>query len=289
LWSTGAVTREISVNETGIYDLTINKDGCVNSDTVNIRVNDPGLLVIDSVAASPVTCPGSRDGSMRIYSHGSGTTYEYSIDNGQTYYSDPSFQGLYGNNNFQILVREDKACTVKYFKEITFQEPDSIKIGYHLVSPSCETCPDGEINLLISGGTPPYSVKWSTNDTITFLSNMVLGKYLVWVTDARKCRDNALIDLTLDYPPFQIPNAFTPNGDGINEKWEIAALRDFPECLMKIYDRSGKLVWWSETGYPVPWDGIDKSGNVLPVGSYYYLVWLQSNLKPLKGSVSILR
>jgi gliding motility-associated-like protein len=132
-------------------------------------------------------------------------------------------------------------------------------------------------------------VKWSTNDTITYLTNMVLGKYLVWVTDAAKCRENALIDLTLDFPPFRIPNAFTPNGDGINEKWEIAALKDFPECQVKVFNRSGHLIWWSDTGYTEPWDGIDKSGNVLPVGSYYYLVWLQSDLKPLKGTVSILR
>ena len=289
LWSTGAITPEISINETGTFDLSITKNGCVNSDTVMIRVNDPSLLIIDSVTSIPVTCSGNRDGSLKIYSHGSGSSYEFSIDDGLNYSTSPWFQGLYGNNSFQIVVREDKACTTKYPKEITFKEPDSIQINYHLVSPSCETCPDGEINLSIKGGTPPYSVKWSTNDTITYLSNMVLGKYLVWVTDASKCRENALIDLTLDYPPFQIPNAFTPNGDGINEKWEIAALKDFPECELKIFNRSGKLIWWSETGYPVPWDGTDKSGTILPVGSYYYLVWLRSDLKPLKGSVSILR
>jgi gliding motility-associated-like protein len=289
LWSTGANTSQITINETGDYSLTITKDGCPNSDTVSIRINDPSLLAIDSVDSSPVTCPGNRDGSLRIYSHGSGTSFEYSIDDGLNYFTSPWFQGLYGDNQFQIVVREDKACTTKYFKEITFKEPDSIKINYHLVSPSCETCPDGEINLLVSGGTPPYSVLWSTNDTITHLSNMALGNYLVWVTDASDCHANALINLTLDYPPFQIPNAFTPNGDGVNEKWEIDALRDFPECNVKIFNRSGRLVWWSDTGYPIPWDGIDKSGNVLPIGSYYYLVWLQSDLKPLKGSVSILR
>jgi len=288
-WNTGATTPQISIDTTGLYQLAITKSGCINSDSVMIRVNDPAKLGIDSVASAPVTCPGNRDGSLRIYSHGSGTTYEYSIDDGLSYFSSPWFQGLYGNNHFQIMVREDQACTAKYPKEITFKEPDSIQINYHLVSPSCETCPDGEINLSIKGGTPPYSVKWSTNDTITYLTNMVLGKYLVWVTDASKCRENTLIDLTLDFPPFRIPNAFTPNGDGINEKWEIAALKDFPECELKIFDRSGHLIWWSDTGYTVPWDGIDKSGNVLPVGSYYYLVWLQSDLKPLKGTVSILR
>jgi len=289
LWSTNETTPTISINSTGTYKLTVGKKGCFQSDEVNIRVNDPALLAIDSVVTTPVTCPGKRDGSLRIYSHGSGKSWEYSIDGGLNYYPSALFQGLYGNNNFTISVREDKACESTYYKAIEFQEPDSIKIRYRLVSPSCETCPDGTINLSVSGGTPPYSYRWSTHDTGTYLSNMVLGKYLVWVTDAMNCTGNALIDLTLDYPPFQVPNAFTPNGDGSNEKWVIEALKDYPGCELKIYNRAGKLVWWSETGYPEPWDGKDKSGNVLPVGAYYYLIWLQSGSKPMKGSVSILR
>jgi gliding motility-associated-like protein len=289
LWNTGATGSFLMVDTTGNYSLTVGKKGCYSSDTVMIRVNDPAKLVIDSVSTSPVSCPGNRDGSLLIYARGTGTSYEYSIDGGSSYFDSPLFQGLNGNYNFQIVVKEDGACTVNYSKDIMFEEPDSILIKYRLVSPSCETCPDGEINLRIEGGTPPYSVKWSTNDTITYLSNMILGKYLVWVTDSERCRQSALIDLNLDYPPFQIPNAFTPNGDGVNERWEIAALQDFPDCLVKIYNRAGKLIWWSETGYPVAWDGIDKSGNMMPVGSYYYLVWLSIDLKPLKGSVSILR
>lgn len=288
LWSTGATTPEILINETGMYSLTITTDGCKNTDDVMIRMNDPALLGIDRVDTFPVTCPGKRDGSLIILKHGSGIDYEYSIDGGSSWFDSPVFQGLYGDNSFQIVVREDKACTATYPKEIIFKEPDSIHINYRLVSPSCEVCPDGEINLTIQGGTPPYSILWSTNDTIAFLANRVLGKYLVWVTDDNKCRETALIDLTMGYQPFQVPNAFTPNGDGYNETWEIP-LKDFPACEVKIFNSAGKLIWWSDPGYPVQWDGKDQSGKVLPMGAYYYLIWLRSDLKPIKGSVSILK
>jgi gliding motility-associated-like protein len=81
----------------------------------------------------------------------------------------------------------------------------------------------------------------------------------------------------------------TPHGDAFNEKWVIPSLKDFPECQVQVFNGSGKLVWWSVTGYPEPWVGRDKAGNVLPMGAYYYLISLQTGLKPIKGSVSILR
>lgn len=289
LWSTGENSTAITVDKTGKYWVTVAYKGCVNSDTVMIRLNDPDLLIIDSVRTTPVTCAGNQNGSLVVYSHGSGLSYEYSINDGLTYSDSPYFEGLYGKNNFRVVVREDKTCITRYPEEIIFNEPDSLLISYHLVSPSCETCPDGIINLSITGGTPPYSVKWSTNDTVTYLYNMELGKYLVWITDAANCRNSAMIDLNMDHPPFQIPNAFTPNGDGINENWDIASLKEYPECQVKIFDRSGHLIWWSDTGYTTPWDGKDKSGTVMPVGAYYYLIWLRSDLNPLKGSVSVLR
>jgi gliding motility-associated-like protein len=289
IWSTGDFTPTIRVSQTNTYRLTISKDGCLNSDTVQVKVNDPALLSIKDVTINPVTCPGTRDGSLIILAEGSGNDFEYSIDDGVNWFDSPIFSGLYGNNNFKILVREDQACIARYFKEVTFVEPDSIRLRARMISPSCETCPDGEIHLNISGGTSPYSILWSTNDTVAHLMDLVMGKYLVWVTDANRCRTSTLVDLNLDYPPFQVPNAFTPNGDGYNETWAIPSLIDFPECEIKIFNRLGKMVWWSDLGYPVPWNGIDKSGEVLPMGAYYYLLWLDRTTKPLKGSVSILR
>jgi gliding motility-associated-like protein len=289
LWNTGSVTQRLTVETTGEYSLQITKDGCSASDTVNIQVNDPSLLIIDSVNTSQVTCPGMRDGSLRIYVHGTGNDYEYSVDNGDSWSESPVFQGLYGENDFRVVVREDKVCTVRYNQSITFAEPDSIRIRSRLLSPSCETCPDGEIRLVVGGGTAPYSILWSTMDTVLLLRNMAMGKYLVWVTDAAGCRQNALIDLNMDYPPFQIPNAFTPNGDAFNETWKLPSLRDFPEATVQVFDRTGRLVWRSEPGYPVAWDGRDLTGRMLPMGAYYYLILLEAEMKPLKGSVSILK
>jgi len=84
-----------------------------------------------------------------------------------------------------------------------------------------------------------------------------------------------------------IPNAFTPNGDGINDLWNIPQLVNFPDCTVSIYSRYGNLVFQSH-GYPRPWDGTSKGASV-PTGTYYYVIESGLNgLKPLSGYVAVL-
>jgi gliding motility-associated-like protein len=84
-----------------------------------------------------------------------------------------------------------------------------------------------------------------------------------------------------------IPNTFTPNGDGINDLWDIKNLKDYPAALVEIFDRYGQLVYQS-LGYYKPWDGT-LNGKRLPSGTYYYIIKLNSESKPLSGYVVILR
>ncbi|MBS1531540.1 MAG: gliding motility-associated C-terminal domain-containing protein [Bacteroidetes bacterium] len=84
-----------------------------------------------------------------------------------------------------------------------------------------------------------------------------------------------------------VPNLFTPNGDGVNDYWNIKELSFFPQCLVSVYSRSGSLVFQSH-GYPRPWDGT-YNGSPLPAGTYYYVIAPQSDLPKLSGYVVILR
>ncbi|MGF7079485.1 gliding motility-associated C-terminal domain-containing protein [Mucilaginibacter sp. UYCu711] len=91
-------------------------------------------------------------------------------------------------------------------------------------------------------------------------------------------------------PPLQIlpPTAFTPNGDGINDLWTISGLLSYPNCLVNIYSRNGELVYQSK-GYAKPWDGA-LNGKNLPVGTYYYVIDLNSNNKSkVSGYIAIIR
>jgi gliding motility-associated-like protein len=84
-----------------------------------------------------------------------------------------------------------------------------------------------------------------------------------------------------------ITNTFTPNGDGINDFWNLPVLQSYPTCSVLIYTRYGKLIYQS-IGYSKPWDGVYNGSN-LAAGTYYYVIDTKTGKKPLSGSVTILR
>jgi gliding motility-associated-like protein len=84
-----------------------------------------------------------------------------------------------------------------------------------------------------------------------------------------------------------IPNAFSPNGDGINDRWNIRYLDTYADCVLEVYDRYGRLVYRT-VGYNKPWEGT-ANGRPLPVGVYYYILDTKRHNKPFTGSVTIIR
>ncbi len=83
------------------------------------------------------------------------------------------------------------------------------------------------------------------------------------------------------------PNVFSPNGDGINDKWMIQNLSDYPGAYVEIFNRYGQKVFYS-SGYNDPWDG-RLNGTPLPVATYYYVITLKNGFEPITGSITIIR
>ncbi len=84
-----------------------------------------------------------------------------------------------------------------------------------------------------------------------------------------------------------IPNAFSPNKDGINDTWTIQYLESYPGATIQLFDRYGRIVFTS-VGYNKPFDG-KLNGTDLPVGVYYYIVDPKNGRKPITGSLTLLR
>lgn len=98
-----------------------------------------------------------------------------------------------------------------------------------------------------------------------------------------------LVKLTYTFTDLQIPTAFTPNGDLINDTWVIArpggALKD---AVIKVFNKKGVVVYES-VGFENPWDG-SYNGELLPPDTYYYTIDLKlPNKKTYQGFVTLLR
>jgi gliding motility-associated-like protein len=83
-----------------------------------------------------------------------------------------------------------------------------------------------------------------------------------------------------------IPNTFTPNGDGINDYWNIPGLDTYPNAKVNVFNRYGAPVFQS-IGYARPFDGTS-NGKPLPAGVYYYIITLKKG-DVLSGNVTIIR
>ncbi len=110
--------------------------------------------------------------------------------------------------------------------------------------------------------------------------------YRLTVTGKGGCQfsDDVYVKL-LKFPA--IPNTFSPNGDGINDKWRIDYLNTYPNNRVQIFTRAGNLVFESR-GYNTPWDGTLK-GKPLPFDTYYYIIEPGNGRDPITGYVTILK
>ena len=114
----------------------------------------------------------------------------------------------------------------------------------------------------------------------------VTTTYSLTVTLAGGCTASASVTVRV-LEQVVIPNVFTPNGDGINDLWDIKNLSEYPACTVDVFNRNGQLVFHS-VGYGKPWSGT-YNGNPLPTGTYYYVIDLKDGRKKHAGAVTIIK
>jgi gliding motility-associated-like protein len=114
------------------------------------------------------------------------------------------------------------------------------------------------------------------------------------VRDDYGCTDTARVAIKINNITNEIstliPNAISPNGDGKNDVWKLEFLKLlYPNAEVDIFSRWGEQLF-SSKGYSEPWDGTFK-GQLLPVGTYYYVINLNDSSipEPLKGGILLIR
>ncbi len=287
LWNTGAISQSIETMTSGLYQIEITSSGCSAVDSMNLVFRNPDLTVIDSIHVKDVTCFGGEDGEIEIFAHGPGSTYAYSISGDQDYrYNKGLFKDLPSSNEYAIWLLQDSVCPKEHPVPIEIREADSLFIAYRMRPPTCSQCEDGQISITdIHGGFPPYDISWSDLGLGENRVGLNDGIYAITIRDSVGCTRTFPIELDQD---FTIPNAFTPNGDGINDTWKIPILESYSNCKVVVMDKKGQIIFESPPGYPQPWNG-KSDGKPVPIGTYYYLIQYLNDTSPITGNLTLLR
>ena len=134
---------------------------------------------------------------------------------------------------------------------------------------------------------------WSPNvdmNSDTVKNPVVTGDqditYTLTITDKRGCVAASSVRVIVS-PQLTISNAFTPNGDGINDRWDVVGLVAYEKATIDVFNRYGQKVFHS-LGYATPWDGT-YNGSPLPMGVYYYVINTNVKNQVLSGSLTIIR
>jgi gliding motility-associated-like protein/uncharacterized repeat protein (TIGR01451 family) len=146
-----------------------------------------------------------------------------------------------------------------------------------------------EIVITVKGGSGFYNSITINNEIIKFTNKYIYyrsGDYTVFVTDSNGC--TATVTKYFEFIDIIIPNIFTPNGSGINDGWKPLRQDNYPEIIIRIYDRYGREV--GVLNSEESWDGKYK-GVDLPTGDYWYALKLRNTKddREFMGNVTLYR
>lgn len=290
-WSSGDNTDDVTVEtlESNTYVLTVT-DMCDNSisDSVDVDIVIP-VLTTQTFGAT-VICPGNSTDIEVIATSGAGY-YEYAWNTGET--------------DSEITVNPSQSTT--FFVSVsdscaTYDVVDSVRVGISQPNAQFSVSPtDVIVNTevsLINESVDAVTYYWDfdngTNSTETnpTTSYTIDGEAEIMLVAANSsgCTDTTYQTIII-HPEmiFFVPNAFTPDGDGVNEFFagDGVGIKDY---RLRIFDRWGQIVFES-TSQRLAWDG-SKNGIPAPNGIYvwqYKLVGFDETIFKKTGHVSLIR
>lgn len=275
---------KVQYNDAGNYRLSaISDKGCSKDDSTHLFVNP---IPSATLSGNDHICEGT---STQLQASG-GIKYTWTPSIGlSSATSDKPIAAPKDTTRYKVYVYNQYGCADSatilvnvWKKPIAFAGPDKkTKEG---------------ISITLEGSAAGTDISYSWSPTV-FLNNPFIlkptatltedARYTLTVTSNRGCgisSDDVFIKV---YKNVIIPNAFSPNGDGINDLWQIRGLSSYPDAVLQVFNRYGQQLYYSKS-YNIPWDGTFK-GTPLPVGTYYYVVDLKIGEPPLSGWVVILR
>lgn len=271
LWSTGGTTDTLYNLFAGYYSLTLtDANGCI--DTAGVTVTEPTMLSL-VVNATGESCPGVGNGMVTANPSGGTSPYFYNWNNppGQSASSLTNLPQDY----YDVIVTDVNGCTIT--------GGDSVLLSplFLVDADGDTTLINGEMTELIvhASGGGNYIYAWSPDITVLnpysfnpTVKPVVTTTYTVLVTDpSTGCfNTDSVIVIVLPTSYLYVPNAFSPNGDGINDIFECKKGEAVSISEVQIYNRWGQVVYRQPED---AWNGNAPDEHPCSVGVYAYCIW----------------
>lgn len=268
IWSTGDATNSIVVNTPGIK--TVSVSNACGTATASTTITSITLTPLVLTTTSNTICPNETatltvSGSEPLNSGGS-VLYSWS--------NSSSTNSVVTTNGGIITVSNTSACGTN---------TASININVVNINANISANPLTGVPPLVvnftnnSSGANSYSWAFGNGNTantqtVTSQTYYTAGNYIVYllVSDGT-CSDidSLTVVVSEEGPTLYVPNAFTPNGDSINDIFNVGAT-NIKEYAIIIFDRWG-LKLFSSSDIQHGWDG-KVNGNVVSDGTYFFLI-----------------
>ena len=136
--------------------------------------------------------------------------------------------------------------------------------------------------------TPAVGLSFSVNAPLRPIASPTITTTYTISAGEGGCADSDEVTVTVR-PAIRIPNAFTPNGDGRDDTWQIEFIEQYPENTVSVFNRWGNRIFSADNySRANEWRG-DINGQPAPVGTYYYVVVTKGPLgRSYSGSITIL-
>jgi gliding motility-associated-like protein len=281
-WSNGDTTQDLTDIGPGTYSVTItDSNGCLISDTGTVNTT----TVQAQAEPDSIICEGD---SIQLQATG-----------GQNYQWQPNI-GLSDANQPDPIAFPTSSTT--YYVTVTTDscsDQDSVQINVQpepvLTTSNDTTIEEGSAADIWAKGadfynwSPGSSLSDSTSDNPAAFPNSTTT-YEVIGMDTVGCADSDSVRVSVipvEEDTLFIPSAFSPNGDGKNDKWEISNIDNYPGNVVKIFNRWGDKLYEAKN-YQNDWDGTYQ-GKALPHGVYFYVLDLKNGQEPIKGTITLIR